>query len=421
MRKIYLKNFKGFDEASFEFKDVNFFVGENSTGKTSILKLINLLSNPEFWFNAEFNTNEIELGYFEEIMKKNATEKEFIIGMEAPFGKENIQKKVLISFVEKEAIPIVKNIKITVKNKDVLISFKPKEIHYRVKELKDYNFNNWVKDFSFPKKFRKISLPPSEIPLSLAISVIESEAQHEDVDKPKRYGMQIRPFFPKYTWLAPIRAKPKRTYESFKIKFSPEGEHIPSVLRNMITKFPKKKNNQLIKTLEIFGKQSNLFDKIEVKELSKSKSSPFEINILYNMIPIKLPNVGYGVSQILPIIVEILASKDHFFSIQQPEVHLHPKAQAAFGEFIYNTFKTNQNQFAIETHSDFTINRFRYCLANTDNENTKPTSQVIFFERKETGISLSTIQINEKGEFDDNMPESYREFFIDEELKLLEL
>ena len=50
MPTIYLNNFRGFKKSYLTLTDVNFLVGENSTGKTSILKLIKLLSDPRFWF-----------------------------------------------------------------------------------------------------------------------------------------------------------------------------------------------------------------------------------------------------------------------------------------------------------------------------------------------------------------------------------
>ena len=74
----------------------------------------------------------------------------------------------------------------------------------------------------------------------------------------------------------------------------------------------------------------------------------------------------------------------------------------------------------IETHSDFTINRFRYALLKEKKDN-KPTVQVLFFERHKLGTTLTSIEINEKGEFVGEIPDSYHAFFIDEELKLLEL
>lgn len=420
MRQIYIKNFKGFKEAIFQLKDVNFFVGENSTGKTSILKLINILCSTEFSLSGEFNNSEVELGYFEEIKLKNSTEKEFIIATEAPYGAKESTKSILWEFQEVESVPRIKRIKITIGDEDVLISLKKKEIHIRTKKLSNYSFDNWIKDFDFPKKFKKLSSPSPDVPLAFLISLVESQMRSKVNDKSKGFSLHFRPLFVNYTWLAPIRAKAKRTYESFRIQFSPEGEHIPSLLRNTLTKSGKTKRNQITKTLESFGRGSRLFDQIEIKELGKSKSSPFEINILYNEMPIKLPNVGYGVSQILPLIVEMSSTEKTFFSIQQPEVHLHPKAQAAFGEFLLNSNQTNQNQFAIETHSDFTINRFRYTMAKSSKRQ-KPSAQILFFQRIKNGTTVSSIEIDSKGEYKDELPDDYRSFFIDEELMLLEL
>ncbi|MDP6688819.1 MAG: AAA family ATPase [Alphaproteobacteria bacterium] len=74
---------------------------------------------------------------------------------------------------------------------------------------------------------------------------------------------------------------------------------------------------------------------------------------------VNIRNVGYGVSQSLPVIVEILSrSFGSRFAIQQPEVHLHPKAQAALGDLFYQLALVEEKRFIVETHSDFTIDRF---------------------------------------------------------------
>ncbi len=51
---LYIDNFRGFDDTYIPLKEVNFFVGENSTGKTSILSLINLLYDYSFWLRPDF-------------------------------------------------------------------------------------------------------------------------------------------------------------------------------------------------------------------------------------------------------------------------------------------------------------------------------------------------------------------------------
>jgi predicted ATPase len=417
MKKLFVKNYKGFDEQIIDLKDVNFFVGENSTGKTSILKLINIINSSEFWFSGQFNNIEVELGYFDEILNKNTTDKYFRIGLEIPNKEGQIKHRILLEFREHKSVPKIHQIKYLTKDFDSLIKITPKQIHFRNKSISDKTFEDWVNDFSFNQNVKKLDIPFIKLPLFIIFSLIENElGPNKKNDSTSFLGEPT--LYKNYRWMAPIRAKAKRIYESYEVKYSPEGEHIPSILRELFSNSTNKEKAKILNILNQFGKESNLFDEVLVKNYGTKKTSPFEIIIKYEDTEIKLPNVGYGVSQSLPLIVEILSSKEHTFSIQQPEVHLHPKAQAAFGSFLFNATLKDKNNFLIETHSDFTINRFRYCLSKND---TKIESQILFFERKKNTNSIINMEIDKKGAFVYAVPDSYREFFIDEELKLLEL
>ena len=89
-----------------------------------------------------------------------------------------------------------------------------------------------------------------------------------------------------------------------------------------------------------------------------------------------------------------------------------------FSVFFVNHHETNK--FIIETHSDFTINRFRYKL-HSSKEDIDFNSKVLFFERTGEGNKITTINIEKNGSYAKKVPTNYRDFFIDEELKLLEL
>jgi predicted ATPase len=423
MEKIFLKNYKGFKHQIISLEQINFLVGENSTGKTSFLKIINLLSSPEFWYDYEFNNNEVELGYFEEIINKNTTDTFFQLGIEKKSeDKENSNFRILFEFHELNSVPVLKLMKVNIAQNDVLIKFTPKQISYKVKEEVKNEYEDWVNDFDFPNTYKVLSRPFRRgiLPVYYITHLIESEIIKGNNSYKHKISFNNEMLFSNYKWLAPIRAKAKRTYESYKIKFSPEGEHIPSILRQILSGKSSKEKTKIINALEQFGKDSNLFNKIEVRELGKKNSSPFEIIVKYEDLEIKLPNVGYGVSQSLPLIIEILSSKNTCFSIQQPEVHLHPKAQSAFGSFLYNAVKIDNNKFIIETHSDFTINRLRYKL-HTSKKDIEFKSKVLFFERGKDGNTITTININKDGSYANKVPSNYRDFFIDEELRLLEL
>lgn len=419
MRKIYLKNFKGFDSEIIELKEVNFFVGENSTGKTSLLKAINLLSSQELIYNRDFNAFDFELGYFEEIISKQSTEPFFSLGFEKnssenPFNYPNL--RILYTFTNLDSLPQISSIKIRIGDHNVLIELNDGDFRYRFKKYSNSNFEKWVEDFKFPKKTVYRKYYTSNTPISMMISFVEM-----DLNTGRGLSMGVGPIllYDNHKWMAPIRAKAQRTYESYNSKFTPEGSHIPFQLRQILSKKDEKQRKDIISILKQFGSESNLFDNIEVREFGKDDGSPFELLVKYNGMEIKLPNTGYGVSQCLPLLIEILSAVDSSFSIQQPEVHLHPKAQSAFGSFLFNAAKIDRNIFLVETHSDYTINRFRYKLSKNPELNL--TTQILFFQRESTGNNITTIMLNKDGSYKQLLPENYTKFFIDEELNLLEI
>jgi predicted ATPase len=72
-----------------------------------------------------------------------------------------------------------------------------------------------------------------------------------------------------------------------------------------------------------------------------------------------LADVGYGVSQILPVIVAGYNSNPQsIFMVEQPEIHLHPRAQAELGDFFLHLYESGV-QSIIETHSEHLIMRLQ--------------------------------------------------------------
>jgi predicted ATPase len=76
-----------------------------------------------------------------------------------------------------------------------------------------------------------------------------------------------------------------------------------------------------------------------------------------------LADVGYGVSQILPVLVGGYGLvRDALFIVEQPELHIHPKAQAEVGEFFCELVQ-NGIQSIVETHSEHLILRIQQKVA----------------------------------------------------------
>lgn len=91
-------------------------------------------------------------------------------------------------------------------------------------------------------------------------------------------------------------------------------------------------------------------------------------------------NMGFGYSYILSIIITILlAKKGSVIFIENPEAHLHPKAQAKLMEMICE-FAAKGIQFMIETHSEHIVNSARLYSLQTDKPITNDNISIHFFD-----------------------------------------
>ena len=131
---------------------------------------------------------------------------------------------------------------------------------------------------------------------------------------------------------------------------------------------------------------------------------------------LNLKNVGYGVSQVLPIIMEMLTSKGEYFCVQQPEVHLHPRAQAALGDFMFKNASEYRNTLFLETHSNYMINRFRIATSKSAKS---MESQILFFKRTKRGTVIEIIPIDKTGQLIGDYVDDYMSFYIEEEMNML--
>ena len=135
--------------------------------------------------------------------------------------------------------------------------------------------------------------------------------------------------------LGPVRSEPKRTYDPMGESFHPAGDHIPMVLSRIYFE-DQARWVGLKKSLEEFGRASGLFRGLNVRPLGRrSAGDPFQVTVRISGLSNSLLDVGYGVSQALPIVVEALRTESaRTLLLQQPEVHLHPRAQAELGSLL---------------------------------------------------------------------------------------
>jgi predicted ATPase len=204
--------------------------------------------------------------------------------------------------------------------------------------------------------------------------------------------------------------KPRRTYDEIVDTFEPEGDHIPFVLSEVLEDATKRE------MLERFGKEAGLFKSVKVNTLGHNPNGPRQVMVTNEGRPANLIDVGYGVSQALPVVVQsILATKGSMLLLQQPEVHLHPRAQAALGSLFVSLVASKAKEFVVETHSDYIIDRVRQEVA----KGAIAADQVgiLYFEKTGHETIIYALDLDAKGNILD-APPTYREFFLQEELNL---
>lgn len=222
---------------------------------------------------------------------------------------------------------------------------------------------------------------------------------------------------------SPVRSRPKRTYDPTREFNDPEGSDVP--MRLMRIESTKKDEWEILKQqLVEFGKRSGLFQNIEIQNLGGSLGAPFQIKIKVRGPNSNIIDVGYGVSQILPILVHILSPppatlsqwQKTYFLLQQPEVHLHPTAQAQLSSLLASSASRGDQSFIVETHSDYMIDRARIEIRK-GTINPQDVS-LIYLEPKGRVVKVHNISFDKMGNMT-GVPTHYRKFFMKEYRRLM--
>lgn len=121
---------------------------------------------------------------------------------------------------------------------------------------------------------------------------------------------------------------------------------------------------------------------------------------------VNLADIGFGASQVLPIVVEgFYADEGSTLLIEQPEIHLHPKAQAALGDLLIDIAKERKT-LIVETHSEHLLSRIRRRIA--EGRIKREDVVIYFFTLKEGRTHIKPIQLNELGQFEfEEWPEDF--------------
>ena len=459
MDSITLENFRCFRERqTARLAPLTLLVGENSTGKTSFLALIRALATFAYGERQpDFKEPPYDLGSFDEIAHyrggQSGRARTFTAGFTARRVRRQRSRRSAtpyafeVSFAKRATVPV--------------------PVRRRIA-----SGDTWIEDalgteegyavrFGTSRGSWSLKLPTeSRAPLDLGENIYLFHAfdriQFED-EYPDRWELvpsngaselgpddrealaQLQYFVLRPTGAqpfasAPVRSKPHRTYDPARLDRDPDGDYVPMYLADLL--WQRKGTWEALKEgIEKFGRTAGLFDEISIRQLGTKASDPFQVQVRKGGKGLKGPHrnlidVGYGVSQVLPVITESLrpdAAAQHL--LQQPEVHLHPSAQAALGTLFCQIAATGR-QLIVETHSDHLMDRVRVEVRDGDSGLKPKDVSLLYFERNGLDVTIHSLQFdsegnvhpapNERGDIPE-MPDSYRRFFMEETRRSLGL
>ena len=370
------------------------------------------------------------MGIFRNIVRNSKKkEKAFTLGVTFRYKHEDVEWTV--EFVEKRGgiEPIAKSVTIKFTDGEIVLSVEDAREGGIGLASFDEKRNQWRIDVV------SAILDITDSPLSLLDRLIHIWARESEGENALANYLKKKEKHTGVPWwrigqglavfsTSPIRSRPKRTYDPTRVFDDPEGSDVPMLL--METKATEKKEWEALKgRLVDFGKRSGLFQNIEVKNLGGSMGNPFQLKVKVRGPNSNIIDVGYGVSQILPILVRILEhdifqrsymGQRPISLLQQPEVHLHPRAQAELSSLLVMSASGGGQSFIVETHSDYMIDRARVEIRKGT---IRPEDvSLIYLEPKGNVVKVHNIRFDKMANMQ-GVPPHYGKFFMKEYRELM--
>ena len=432
--KLILEDIRCFEGSQAgRLRPITLLVGENSTGKSTFLGccsvLHQVLSDWTFEEQLDFNQEPFLMGSFRDIVRSRRRPSDgidqFVLGIEAVFGRGR-RYLLQVAFSELDAQPVVS------------------AFHWRFDAgsyFRAQRDGSGKTMLSTPAETVTIDVPFSDAMFALDYLVADRGRRFPGAESVIKYvaarfpGNRLRrvamlPRLPELIPVAPLRSKPKRTYDPIREATSADGEHVPMLMMRL-DRTDKERWESLHDELVGFGRESGLFSDVRVRRHGRQMSDPFQLQFKVRAGSYaNIMDVGYGVSQSLPILVDLMAAEDvrragasarrrraeRTYLLQQPEVHLHPRGQAELASLFAASFKRRGNQFLVETHSDHIVDRVRILVRQ---QVLKPDDvSIIYFEPNGGSVDIHNLTLDVHGNLCD-APPGYRDFFMRETDRLL--
>lgn len=397
LQNLRIQNFKGWkDTAGIRMAPITLFFGTNSSGKSSISQFLMMLkqtvesSDRKAVLYPGDKNSAVQLGSFQEMIFHRNPEKKISFNYEWDVGKE-LKFKDVLSGKKYAASSIAFEGKIAMQ-KEYGEMLSVEYFNYRLKNEDEKILSIGMQQKTTGKKYEihsnnyplkrnpgRVWYPES--PVRFYGFPNEVIAYHQNAHFVQSLNLEHENLFKSVFYLGPLRTKTQRLYSWSGI--TPEsvgysGENtVPAMLAargRKISLGHKKVNRPLEQVVAKSLKSMGLIEEFRVKRISKQRQE-YEVNVQTRGSKdwVDLPDVGFGISQVLPVLVQCFyAPANSIIIMEQPEIHLHPSAQSALADVMIDVINSKENgqnrniQLIIETHSEHFLKRLQRRIAEDE-------------------------------------------------------
>jgi predicted ATPase len=439
LTSLRIKNFKAWrDTGAVRLAPLTVIFGANSAGKSSLghlllgLKQTAISTDRKRALHLGDTSSLIDLGTFADCLNGHDVTKEleFELGWELPkpmdikdpldstlrYAGNQLHLAVTLA-AGKTGQPEVKALKYDLKNTvnvvlDVTLSrgadrkFSLQSDKYQFKMA---DGRKWPLDE--PEKFYRVS--------DLSIARFKNAGFLTDL------ALATENLLSSIAYLGPLRNHPQRTYQWS--GDTPEGvgqtgeATVAAILAaanegRMLNRGPKRTKQAFTPFIASWLKDLGVIQSFTVTAVAEGRKEYEVLVKTHEGAPeVKITDVGFGVSQVLPALVQSFYCPPHSTVwMEQPEIHLHPQVQAELADVFISAIKARENgkprdvQLIVESHSEHLLNRLQRRIA--EGVLTPDDVAIYFCRRSGSSTELEPLRLNLFGEIE-NWPDN---FFGDE-------
>lgn len=438
IKQLRLKNFKLFDNHVIDFKPLTLLTGPNSAGKSSILGALTTIlqtSSPHlFPFEIVPNGLNISLGGYRDIATNHKTNANIGIGITFKIGKEEIAIDGEYRYASRGNQTLLNQLNYKSPMNYLQVVWGGELVGYQA-EFSSKGDKEFMKLLAKMMGELSEAMNPSDNkknrPTANVFDAVDGKVRKVSLTSRKSFEIldelekNIGTNFPiqemrknlsnllsDTDYIGPIRSFPSRHYlpEDGRSRLDPFGENACVTLADWKSHY-QDRYKQTIKLLALLQVASNVDAKI-LKDSIRMEVQPFNHSEKVNF-----ADVGFGVSQVLPIVIsDIALKKGSTLLINQPEVHLHPSSQAAFGNYF--TERLSDRNYIVETHSEYLITRLRLLVVE-EKLKAEDVNIVFIDSEKKHGKAptIFNISITKDGAFK-GAPDNFFKTYYDDSFKL---